>query len=1179
MKPILLGAYFVLSACQLQGPGEEARNSRSTSGTSEPAAPAREGGASSEVFPYAVHRERLPNGLLVLVVPMPSEGLVSYWSIVRTGSRDEVEEGVTGFAHFFEHCMFRGTETLPGPEYDRVVNGMGADANAFTTDDFTAYHLGFAAEDLPRVVEIEADRFRNLTYGPAAFETEAGAVYGEYRKGRTNPFEVLFEALQDAAFDVHTYEHTTIGFEADVRAMPTQYEYSKGFFRRFYRPENVVLLVAGDVDVEDTLALVRERYAGWEPGYEAPDVPAEPEQTEQRRIDVPFDGQTLPILAVAFKGPRFDADDREVQAGLLLADLVFGETSPLYKKLVLEEQRVEFLASLFQPTRDPGLWTVLARVKDPADVEAVEAEIWSAIDAFRAEPVGAARLDAVRSSRKYGFLSGLTTPAGLCESVAGIVAVTGDLDAIDRMVATQDRVVPGDVSSAADRWLRAERSTVAVLHSADGPLPPQVAAEAGASEEAAAAAEPVLLPVQEDPNVAFAVVFPVGTQDDPPGKEGLASLTGAMLEEGGTEALPYDRILERLFPLAAGYSVSVDKEMTVIRGVAHREVAGDFEELFVEAVTRPGFRPSDFARLRDQAVSSIEKGLRYSSDEELGKAALYERVFRGTPYGHYDGGAVKSLRSITLEDVVDFWREHFTSQGAVLALGGAYSAEAPERLSAALAALPAGSASSPPPLEVAPIEGRHVRLVEKPGPSSAISFGYPIDVRRGSREFYALWIANSWLGEHRNSSSHLYNVIREKRGMNYGDYSYIEAFPNGGSRTMPPTGVCRRQQLFEVWIRPVPEERALFALRAALREVEALAENGLTREQFEFTRKFLKNYCLHFAETTAQRLGYAIDDRWYGIDESHLARFREMMDSITHEEVQAAIAKHLQVDDLWIAMVTENASAMAERIVADEPSPIDYGGIEMEPAILTEDEEIERYPLRVPAESVEIVPVEDIFERGAVELVGTQVYVQRFAVEKADLGPTGRNPYFVLEPGYQLVLAGEEHGAQVELVITVLDETREVDGVQTRVVEERESEDGELIEISRNFFAISEKTSDVFYFGEEVDVYEDGELASHAGAWLAGSEGATFGLMMPATPLLGARYYQEVAPGVAMDRAEIEADDDTLETAAGTFHYCLRVLETTPLEPTAREHKRHARGIGLIQDARLTLVRHGNIGK
>jgi zinc protease len=260
------------------------------------------------------------------------------------------------------------------------------------------------------------------------------------------------------------------------------------------------------------------------------------------------------------------------------------------------------------------------------------------------------------------------------------------------------------------------------------------------------------------------------------------------------------------------------------------------------------------------------------------------------------------------------------------------------------------------------VKGREVVLVEKPGPSTAISLGYPLDLHRGSREFYALWLANSWLGEHRNSSGRLYTVIRELRGMNYGDYSYIEAFPNGGRRFFPPTGVGRRQQLFEVWIRPLPHERALFALRAALRELDGLITKGLTPQQFEDTRKFLQKYCLHYAETTADRLGYAVDDRYYGIEEGHLARMRRILDELTLEEVNAAIRKYLQSDDLVIAMVTEDGAAMQEALVSDAPTPIDYGDLEKPAGVLAEDQEIARYPLRIAEEDVRIVPVETMFQ-------------------------------------------------------------------------------------------------------------------------------------------------------------------------------------------------------------------------
>jgi zinc protease len=175
------------------------------------------------IFPYPYQKETLPNGLTVFMIPVPSPGLIAYYSIVRTGSRDEVEPGRSGFAHFFEHMMFRGTKKYPGPVYDRIVTGLGADANAFTTDDFTAYHLQFAKEDLEKVIDIESDRFQNLDYEPSAFQTEAGAVYGEYRKSASDPFFMLDEKLRNLAYDAHTYKHTTMGFEADIKAMPQAY--------------------------------------------------------------------------------------------------------------------------------------------------------------------------------------------------------------------------------------------------------------------------------------------------------------------------------------------------------------------------------------------------------------------------------------------------------------------------------------------------------------------------------------------------------------------------------------------------------------------------------------------------------------------------------------------------------------------------------------------------------------------------------------------------------------------------------------------------------------------------------------------------------------------------------------------------------------------------------------------
>jgi hypothetical protein len=202
-------------------------------------------------------------------------------------------------------------------------------------------------------------------------------------------------------------------------------------------------------------------------------------------------------------------------------------------------------------------------------------------------------------------------------------------------------------------------------------------------------------------------------------------------------------------------------------------------------------------------------------------------------------------------------------------------------------------------------------------------------------------------------------------------------------------------------------------------------------------------------------------------------------------------------------------------------------------------------------------------------------WTSAFVVEKDELTHTGKNPFFILEPGYVSVF---EDGKE-QLTITVLSETKTVDGVECRVVEERETKNGKLVEVSRNYFAISKRTNCVYYFGEDVDMYKDGKVVSHDGAWLSGKDGAKFGLMMPGQPLLKAQYYQEVAPKIAMDRAEIVSLTETVKTPAGEFKDCLKVEETTPLEPGVKEYKCYARGIGLIRDGDLTLVKYGKPDK
>ena len=444
----------------------------------------------SKVFPYAVSTTTLPNGLSVVAVPFDSPGLVAYWTVVRAGSRNEIEPGRSGFAHFFEHMMFRGTERHPKERYNAILKELGADHNAFTTDDYTAYHILGPATALETMMSIEADRFMNLKYSVEDFKKEAGAVLGEYNKNASHPFLTMHETLRDAAFTTHTYRHTTIGFLKDVRDMPNQYEYSLQFFDRYYRPENCILLVVGDVEAKALFEKAARHYGGWKKGSHRFTVPAEPEQKKEKRVEAVWPTPTQPYLFAGYHGPAFSTSAIDLPALDLLAQLIFAEAAPLYQRLVVDEQVADILAGGAADHRDPYLFTILARVKRPEDLGRVESAIAQAIEELKAGEVPKDRLERVKSHLKYSYAMGLDTAGSVARSLAHYLALTGDPDSVNRLYALYERVTAEDVRSAARRYLTPDNRTTVTLRHAPAP-DGGVAAdeETGAEERGAAAAE------------------------------------------------------------------------------------------------------------------------------------------------------------------------------------------------------------------------------------------------------------------------------------------------------------------------------------------------------------------------------------------------------------------------------------------------------------------------------------------------------------------------------------------------------------------------------------------------------------------------------------------------------------------------------------------------------------------
>ncbi|MCK5407776.1 MAG: insulinase family protein, partial [Candidatus Krumholzibacteria bacterium] len=363
----------------------------------------------------------------------------------------------------FEHMMFRGTEKYPSDVYNRIVSEMGADANAYTSDDITCYYMVIPAASIETAMDLESDRFQNLSYEEGPFRTEAGAVYGEYRKNIASPWMVSYEAMLKTAFDKHTYRHTTMGFEKDIKDMPNQYEYSKSFFNRYYRPENCVLLIVGDFDAGKTKTMIKKYYGEWKKGYVAPKLEPEPAQTEERSVDVAYEGRALPLVWVGYKGDAFDPANKMIVSAYLLADLAFGENSELYKQLVIREQKSQWLEGDFGFSRDPKLYDVYTRVKDPEDVPYVIEQITQTAEKFKKDLVAQEELDNTRKRLRYSYLLRLDTPGNVASGLARTIALTGGIEAVDQLYATMDKLTPEDIRAAAQRYLHNDRRTVLVL--------------------------------------------------------------------------------------------------------------------------------------------------------------------------------------------------------------------------------------------------------------------------------------------------------------------------------------------------------------------------------------------------------------------------------------------------------------------------------------------------------------------------------------------------------------------------------------------------------------------------------------------------------------------------------------------------------------------------------------------
>ncbi len=494
------------------------------------------------------------------------------------------------------------------------------------------------------------------------------------------------------------------------------------------------------------------------------------------------------------------------------------------------------------------------------------------------------------------------------------------------------------------------------------------------------AQEVVELKMPKSNKIVIKLMFNNGSICDPVGKEGLTALTTSVIAEGGTKELTNSQITDKIYPWSAFYFGSCDKEVSVFTFEVPTAFIDQFYPIVKGLMLTPSFTQDDFDRVKSNQQNYVDQVIRASSDEEYSKKALEDFLFRGTNYQHLTSGTTQGLKAITLEDVKSQYKNFFTRSNITIGIAGNYTPEFLARLKADMAGLSPVQPSLPKPGKAKMPDGMNVEIISKDNAlGSAIFAGFPMDITRSKDDFAALMVANSWLGEHRKSYSRLYQKIREARSMNYGDYTYIEWYENGGGNMLPAPGVPRSSNYFSIWIRPVQTAKGLkgqypelsdisighahYALRMVLREMDNLIQNGMTKDNFEKTRDFLKSYMKLYIQSPERQLGFLMDSHFYG-RKDYIAEMDNLLAKLTLADVNNAIKKYWQTKNMDILIITDKSEAepLAKSLRDNAPSPMSYSNTlksALSKDILEEDKTVESYPM--PVKSAKVVSSDDTF--------------------------------------------------------------------------------------------------------------------------------------------------------------------------------------------------------------------------
>lgn len=899
--------------------------------------------ATIAVPPLGFAERILPNGLKVYTARDTSTANVTVQVWYKVGSKDD-PAGRSGFAHLFEHLMFKATRNFPDETFDRLTEDVGGNNNAFTSDDVTAYHETIPANHLQRLLFAEADRMSSLVVGEDVFRSERSVVQEEYRQGiLASPYGRLFGVFEPATvYQESPYRRTTIGSIEDLDAATL--EDVRRFHATYYRPDNAYLIVAGNFDQAQLDAWIDQYFAPID-NPERP-LPAnnvvEPEPAGPR--DVTFHAPNVPLPAVMLAWPTVKYADPD-RAALTVLDgiLSTGESSRLYRSMVYEQEIAAQIGSSPDMKQQAGHLTAYAIMADGHTADEGVAALNAEIARFRDEPVTDAELAEAKNELVADALRNRETIDDRANVLgSALIGTNGDASAADREIADIQAVTAADVQRVARRYLTPQRAATIRYLAADEAhptteqktavdAPVRVADLAPVGEiftllpeadrvrmpEPGAAVSPstpaiadfrldnglrvLVAPRSGLPLVSARLSFDAGSADEAAGKAGAASLTANLLTQGtATRSAP--QIATEIEQLGANVGAGAGPDFTNVFANAPANVFPQAVALMADLVRNPAFAGEELDRQRTQTLDGLKVAL--STPGQVLSQAVGRVVYGNAPYGSPGVGTVTSLPSITRDDIVAFHASRYRPEAATLVFSGDIT-EAQARALAQSAFgdwAPAGSAATPTASPAGQTAPPRVIVIDQPGAGQAAVAVAMRSVPRASPDYFPLTLGNTLLGG--SFTSRLNQEIRIKRGLSYGTRSSL--------------GVRRDTGAF-VASAQTRNDAAPEVVDLILAEVARLGSTAPTDQEITTRQAILTGAFSDSLETVDGLGGLVAGLALYDLPMSDLADYVRNVEGVDAADVQAAFARNIPADRASVVVVGD-ASKFLDALRARHPN-------------------------------------------------------------------------------------------------------------------------------------------------------------------------------------------------------------------------------------------------------------------